>query len=1222
MKNNFNSEKIKSEVLTFDYFINKIPQFINKENYEKFHNEKYLEKLLFYNNILDIEPKTKSEFINYLIFLLQCKNEYYISSGKILLYLNPKQKINDEQYFNINDYINNLDKNNINIYDINHLYNYSKNLLKNLQIEKNINIILLGKENSGKTYNAFKLLEFFIKLSTDSNKWEIFEENLKILKILSNSENLFSNSNSALFKYKLNFDKNLRLKILNFETDLIDLTLPFSENGRSYSLLHGFILTQNKKFNFDNFDFNFFKKYYSKYNENEIKKFNEIHIKNWIFFENFCEKNINKKEYENILKLFYVIILLNEITILKNNIQKNKKNNNNNYFIKKSKITNLISNILEIDVELFLNIFNSNKNNDNNNINNNNNNLNNYNTMLNLKQILITLMKFFYLIIFNFFKEKIKNNIFSLFSSSDNYNNSNIDDIEYSINIYDFPGQNKSSTLGSFIKNFFFESLLLFSFSHYTSMLTLLENNNIYLKKFQSPKSYDILKLIVNFLKILKQKTIFENNDEIRKLIIKNDNIPSLIQFINDTNVIKIFYSNEITNFSYNDLQLEILTLNLKNKIKNFFKKIPILNINLDEIEKNFINFDLQKFLIKKIEIYFNSNNNNNYLIYCFDETEIFSEDFLKNDSNIITTTNFWNWFGFHEFITYNDFYNLFKENIEIIKKLYNNFNFDKKNKNLFAKKIFNLFKLENDVIFGENIFIIKEGNIELIKNIFQQLIEEKNETILNNSKNILDKNINNYINENGNFSIEIEKIMKLPINNKLKKELIKEHISRKTFINSDNLLNKNLTYNNDNNNNNNNDSEIKYSIENFLIFIKNYSPNFINFNENFFDIKNIFINKEERNKNNIILAKNFKNFKNLEIFFDTNNKINLPYDINIFIPFIIFIQKIFKGYFIRKKFYKIYKFVRYEIILLQKNIRGFLARKKFIKFIFSLKKIITIQIFYKERFKLLNNMANKIQKAYRSFREKYYGISYFKKYFEENKNNNYENLNDFLNETNKDKIINCILYNKNFQNEDKYYNNNKNFKKKDKIFMKLEDRLIQYGQNLKIKNLKNLNDKINNENKKFTFKPKTSCENFIFENDFFERNQIFLKNKQNHLNVMKIQNNKNLLKNCTFKPKINQTNLKRNLDDLFKWQDKVNYNKMYMKKMFEEYNNEKIKNIINYQPEYNYIKNKEYLERNKNNYANYMNNNNIYLRNRNNKFITNSTSGDIWPENLEKNYI
>ena len=120
----------------------------------------------------------------------------------------------------------------------------------------------------------------------------------------------------------------------------------------------------------------------------------------------------------------------------------------------------------------------------------------------------------------------------------------------------------------------------------------------------------------------------------------------------------------------------------------------------------------------------------------------------------------------------------------------------------------------------------------------------------------------------------------------------------------------------------------------------------------------------------------------------------------------------------------------------------------------------------------------------------------------------------------------------------------------------------------------------------------------------------------------MKIQNNKNLLKNCTIKPKINQTNLKRNLDDLFKWQDKVNYNKMYMKKMFEEYNNEKIKNIINYQPEYNYIKNKEYLERNKNNYANYMNNNNIYLRNRNNKFITNSTSGDIWPENLEKNYI
>ena len=37
--------------------------------------------------------------------------------------------------------------------------------------------------------------------------------------------------------------------MFDLDSEILDMTLPFSETGRSFTLLHGFLLTQEKCFN-------------------------------------------------------------------------------------------------------------------------------------------------------------------------------------------------------------------------------------------------------------------------------------------------------------------------------------------------------------------------------------------------------------------------------------------------------------------------------------------------------------------------------------------------------------------------------------------------------------------------------------------------------------------------------------------------------------------------------------------------------------------------------------------------------------------------------------------------------------------------------------------------------------------------------------------------------------------------------------------------------------
>ena len=143
----------------------------------------------------------------------------------------------------------------------------------------------------------------------------------------------------------------------------------------------------------------------------------------------------------------------------------------------------------------------------------------------------------------------------------------------------------------------------------------------------------------------------------------------------------------------------------------------------------------------------------------------------------------------------------------------------------------------------------------------------------------------------------------------------------------------------------------------------------------NYYHINNLLNKKkseDNKNKNNIIIPKSQNEYQNLKIFFDKNNKLDSSiYDNELIIELIILIQKMYRGYIIRKKFTQIYKYVRYYLIILQRNIRGFLTRTKYLRFIDCLKKIVLIQIFYKKYFQRKLRAIELIQKNFRIFFEK-----------------------------------------------------------------------------------------------------------------------------------------------------------------------------------------------------------------------------------------------------------
>ena len=1359
-----NDENFNNIYASSDFFMNIIPKTLTKEKFDKYYTELYLKKLYSIKNLLEIEPKSISELQNTLIFFSKIKKNFYVGAGKILVSIKPQDTLENINYFSLRSWCQSTIDKPMTEWP-NHIFTLAHSAyLHMINSQKDQCISLLGKMGTGKTFNALKIIQYLFFISSKQEiireQYDIINKGIKLMQLIGNiyqKENV--ENNSCGFVFHIGF-KNNDICIFDLDSEILDMTLPFSENGRSFTLLHGFLLTQEKCFNIKHSDFNFFKKYNTIFQENnkeEYDYYQKRDIENFKIFSELCQIFLTENEYIDILNLFYIILLCNQVTILKNYRYINgvKKEI---YFIGEDGITHRISNILGVNVNEFMSIFFDDMD---------------Y-SLEKHKNILVAFMKYSYYCIHDFILNKIKKKLKAVFSSYNNNksndNNNNKDNnvninnkkIIY-IHIIDFPGEKKDQTLGGMTLNYANECLYLYSISNYTAMLSILEKNNIRLKKFQAPYSYDIMKSLVNNNGLLT----FLNSDPHKKgikfeeLLTKSDNIPSIIQYIEKKQLINVHYTLLSSCYFFQDLLKESKTLIINKSMIKLFKSCGntvLSQTTLVTVHKHFV---ISEYINNKLKYLFcGIEDLEPFIVNCVSYKDVikanekynYNKNIFNEKRNIIMNTLNWIWYGFEEWISLDDFLDEFYQDFVDIKNHYlyhkdinrnkintntntnsridldnnNNINKTTNNNNITKKRnilndkgnkkekveeIISVFNFNNEVMIGSFFLIMKKGTFNLLK-----LIEKTLLINISNSEKEVD--------------LDIEQIKQLPIPKNLLNQLIKEHKERKEFFNKRKEQKKQkeiekipYSYINEKN------MEELYipgnKIINFQILSPTIFKNLKNININYYHINNLLNKKklEENNKNNIIIPKSQNEYQNLKIFFDENNELNSNlYDKEPIIEFIINIQRMYRGYIIRKKFTNIYKYVKYYLKILQSYIRGFLLRTKFTRFINCLKKIVFIQLFYKKYFKKKIKAIELIQKNFRIYfkdkiakinRNYQKGISNFfmngfsdeknkiknnisyqqkkkflmalnnikkqnynkeindksnnisksnnnskiddysktknKKYYNEVKKIKREEVKDitnkFLKETNRAKIINTLLYNKDFMiDADEKFNTDyyrtiyktkfvyptirKNRKKNGETGrdqMRLEDRLIQYGEDKKLKHLLN-NFKFHEEEcKKCSFKPKIN--EYEFEDSFYERNLKFMEAKRLKLEYNKIKDEETFRYECTFKPRINNNNIKRTLDDLFLWQEKINKEKEEMKQLYEEFTEKQIQNLKNFKPKINYYTNMKYLEKmaekmkfeeNKNNTKNSESKSSHLTTN---GYIDIGFEYNVWPLHLKKDF-
>ena len=1103
---NENEVPINYKYASPEFFIRIIPKTINKEKYNNYYKELYLKKLAKIKNLLEIEPKSSSELQNYLIFLSNIKKEFYVGAGKILISIKPPDISENINYFSLRSWCQNTINKPLSEWP-NHIYTLAHiTYVQMINTKKDQVISLIGKIGSGKTFNALKIIQYLFFISSKEeirrDQYALINKGIKLIQLIGNiyqTENV--DNNSCGFIFHIGF-KNNDICIFDIDSEILDITLPFSENGRSFTLLHGFTLTQEKYFKLKHVDFNFFKKYnsfFKEYNKEEYEYYEKRDIENFKIFTELCQIFLNEIEYIDILNLFYVILLCNQITILKNNrFIKGKKQEI--YFIGEDGITHRISNILGVGVKEFMSIFFEDTD---------------Y-SLEKHKTILVAFMKYSYYCIHDFILNKIKEKFKTVFNFNYLNKEENKSKINY-IHIIDFSGEKKNQTLGGITLNYANECLYLYSISNYTTMLSSLENNNIRLKKFQSPFSYDIMKSLINYNGILT----FLNSDpskqsiKFEELLKKSDNIPTIIQFIQQKQLINVHYTYLNSCYFFQDLLKETKTLIINKSMIKLFKNcnnIILSQTTLVTMHKHFL---ISDFINNKLKYLFcGIENIEPFIVNCIlydeiiDGNDNYKINIFNEKRNIIKTCLNWNWYGYEEWISFGHFLEEFLPDFIEIKNhyLYHKHNNHSKikitresnndktlNNSLNGKKInetninqknntkdkieeiISVFNLNKECIIGKNFIIMKKGTFNLLKKI------EKTLLININSK---------YDND---IMIDIDKIKNLPIPKKLLGQLIKEHQERKESLlkRSKEKKEKEILKIPDSYINEKNMEEL-FTPGNDIIHLHILTEDIYkqlnnDKNLNYYHFNNLLNRKkiEDKNRNNIIIPKNQNEYQNLKIFFDNNKQFSSNlYDIEPIIVFIIYIQKMYRGYIIRKKFTNIYRYVRFYIIILQKYLRGFILRRKYYRFLNCLKKIIFLQLFYKNYFQKKIRAIIMIQKYFRIFfKNKILKINnnykyqkgyknrynYSKKISKINPNiykNNLYNINKDNNNLDNNKYDNNI-YNNNLDINNNIYNNINNKNNKTNINYKINKRINEEKSKKKINNKKENNNKGNNNKEK-----------------------------------------------------------------------------------------------------------------------------------------------------------
>ena len=767
---------------------------ISKEALNKFREKEKKDSVKILTDLIDLKSKSESEVYEVLNTMVK-NSQFFMYCGPLLLNINPGPN-NIRDYLNLKSWIKETE--NLEEQDWKpHLYSYMYYVYKTLIEEKKDQVVnMLGQIGSGKTFNMIHIIEYLCCMVGPENHqletFDIIHKSIQLVHIMGSifrQNNLESTSCGILLKLGFGLDN----KISNFDIDakILDCTLPFSENGRSYSILHSFLCaaTTELKRNFflpeSEIHLNFFRKFGKNFSKKTKERFKLNDYEIWNRFHSLLKFfEFEKEEVIEILQIFSFLININELGMTKGEIGHMK-----GYIISKGQTSHRLATLLTMDEDNFIHQMGV------------------FKDIQEIKNTLVSLMKYSYYIIFEFILFKIKKRLKNYFNEINP--NFNINDIK---NIYflDFPGEVEDQTLGGLLTNLANECINLYAGSSYSSVVEKIIREKINLRLFHPLHSYYMLKTLMgpNGLFVYLSNPFTEANYNSLKSICQSKiTFKKCIRFKesqleNQQFKFDMHFSHTSVRYNYQSLYMESKTLVNVSKTYKIFSLSgnKIIKTVYPRVVPNKIDFfsftyNILQSLFKPIEglspfvIYCLHSNYSHKLFFGSENDEYMSEtekswvipkkltqDMLKN--SLCIPVLYWHWFGYHEWIDIDVFLSEFEDDyIKIIEKQKEKekekqAEQDNKNNNIAIQDnnkiednkefkdmkpyektniILNNILLGRDCVIGKNTILFKSGTIIKLRNKFNKLLSDpskdklkKNDSI-SNPKTKLTSLLENY---------------------------------------------------------------------------------------------------------------------------------------------------------------------------------------------------------------------------------------------------------------------------------------------------------------------------------------------------------------------------------------------------------------------------------------------------------------------------------------------
>jgi len=1012
------------------YIIEGIP--INIELFEKYLKRKKAKKVTFIDDLSGLNTRTENELLKVLNQMVKSKNFFKYCSS-LLININPGPNFIYD-YLNLESYLK-LSKSNEEINEKPHLYSFMHFVYKTMKKEdEDQAVCLMGPIGSGKTFNIIHIIEYFCysycPKGFEAEVFDMIHKSIQLIHIFGSiyrENNIESTSCGMLMR--LGFNNNDEISLFDLEAKILDVTLPFSENGRSFSILHSFIKGANpqlkKIFEIPPNENNlaFFRKFSNNFSENTKERFKLNDLEIWNRFHSLMKWfKFPKTDVINILQCLAFVINLNEIVITKENVGQLK--NKEVFTIHKGIATRKLCKNISIDEDEFLETVGT------------------FKTSQEAKTFVISLMKQTYYIVFEFILNRLKGNLKSYFINlSRKASNPNpfVSNIKY-INFIDFPGEVEDKTLGGFTTNIANECLIMYSATRYYQAIEKLLQEGLVLKMFKPLHSYSTIKTCFckdglfdyfslpftsgNFYK-------FINSTENKKHFIKCLKFNQPEDFSAPDFSFKFCFSHLQIKYNYETLYFESKGFIDNKKINDIFSKSQNSVISfcysmlLTNKSKDFYTFysETLKTLFSPIKdispfVMYCLHSNNSYKIFFSGKGE--NKFSFKNKRDKKKTKEFdeipsevtinmmkhslafpvlnWDWYGYKEWIEIDDLINEFCKDFEKVKDKivslnnadegkpkFQNVSFRNLEKKDIVKYTMNILSRESDYLIGKNFVIMKEGTINKMKNYLNAMIK----TAMQMSQNIKVKNkpkkniknsrmvtagrssINSTPSDSNNNTIKhmnSDKGINIP---RLKiSELETGDKSRQYLLKHQCILN--IYKNNKIINNTTPLTTLKtekynlFSLISKNDIIENDENDPLNTSNNMTDEINETIKKT---KKNTFVSDPIMFNKIRNLLDPKKNKNYKIFDYKEITPQIIRLQTFIRGFLGRKK-YKYFDFLINQIVYIQKIFRGYITRKKFAKFMDCYKKIVLIQRVYHKRYKKMIVNAIKIQINWKRFKQ------------------------------------------------------------------------------------------------------------------------------------------------------------------------------------------------------------------------------------------------------------